>query len=398
VTDQPDAGIATMPCPVCRHDVPPGKYCGRCGAHLSPSRGDGPDWLRITDYAAAPGENVLQPSVVSSMFPHLPNRSQGSFRVGLGLVVVALATLSLLSLSLPMVVVATFAPIVLFGFYLLETGILSDLPRRVWVVTVVLGVAVGVGWALLTTAIVEESYSLGMGTAIPTNRLVWDALVLPFGGLVAMQLPAVLVRLTRPPIRESLYGFVIGTLAATMFTLGAGLVRLISDLPGAMQPTDQHVSDLLAEATVRGVGMPLVAAAVGGLFGAALWYTPPAGRGRRGLFVRAGLGLVVAAALYSIVGLIDVFRFPVGIQVAIHLAIAVVAVLALRIGLQLAMLREAHEIPHPELPILCPDCGHVVPDMAFCPACGVASQAASRSSRAARRLDRPQPDAEAVDR
>ena len=33
--------------------------------------------------------------------------------------------------------------------------------------------------------------------------------------------------------------------------------------------------------------------------------------------------------------------------------------------------------------------GHVVPDMAFCPACGVATQAASRSSRKGRRESRP---------
>lgn len=389
---------ATMPCRVCGHDVPPGKFCGRCGAHLTRSRSDGPDWLRITDYAAAPGENVLQPSVVSSMFPHLPNRSQGSFRVGLALVLVALFVFSVLRLPLPMVIVATFAPILLFVVYLVESGLFTDLPRRLWVLTFVLGGAIGVSWAVWTAAIVKESYSLGLGTAVPTARLVWDALILPFGGLLAMQLPALLIRLTRPAVRESLHGFVIGTLSATMFTLGATLVRVIPQLPGAMQPTDQQVPDLLAEAVVRGVTMPLVAATVGGLFGATLWYARPEGHGRRGLLVRAGLGLVVAAALYSIVGLIDVFRVPVGIQVVIHVAIAVAGVVTLRIGLQMAMLREPKEPMHPDLPILCPDCGHAVPDMAFCPACGVASQAASQASRAARRLDRPQPDEEVVDR
>lgn len=398
MTGQPESTVATMPCPVCAHDVPPGKFCGRCGAHLTRSRSDGPNWLRVTDYAAAPGENVLQPSIVSSMFPHLPNRSQGSFRVGLLLVLIALVLFSALRLPLPMIAVATFSPILLFVVYLVETGVFGDLPRRTWVLTFVLGGAVGVGWALLTTAIVTESYNLGLGTAVPTADLVRDALIVPFGGLLAMQLPAVLIRLTRPPIRESLYGFVIGALSATSFTLGATLVRVLPHLAGAMQPTDQRVPDLLAEAVVRGVSMPLVAATVGGLFGAALWYTRPGGRGRLGLLVRAALGLVVAAALYSIVGLIDVFRVAVAIQVVIHLAIALAGVVALRIGLQLAMLREPKEDTHPELPILCPDCGHVVPDMAFCPACGVAAQAASQASRSARRLHRPQPDEEVAER
>jgi rRNA maturation endonuclease Nob1 len=71
-------------------------------------------------------------------------------------------------------------------------------------------------------------------------------------------------------------------------------------------------------------------------------------------------------------------------------------VVALRFGLQLAMLSEAHEPMTPESPILCPTCMHVVPDMTFCPACGVASHASSRTSREARRRDRPRPSQETV--
>jgi rRNA maturation endonuclease Nob1 len=65
------------------------------------------------------------------------------------------------------------------------------------------------------------------------------------------------------------------------------------------------------------------------------------------------------------------------------------ALLALRIGLHLALLHEAHDEIHSDQPILCPHCGHVVPDMAFCPACGAATHASSRSSRSARRDARP---------
>jgi hypothetical protein len=351
----------------------------------------------VGDYAAAPGEHVLQPSIVSSMFPHLPNGSQGPFRIGLGLVLAALIVLSVLRLPLPMVIVAAFAPLLLFVIYLVETGVFADLPRWVWALTFVLGTAVGVGWALLTTTIVAESYSLGLGTEVPTARLVRDALVIPFGGLVAMQLPTVLIRLTRPPVRESLYGFAIGALGATTFVLAVNMVRLIPQLPGAMGPADQPVADLLLEAGVRGVTMPLTAAAVGGLFGVGLWFPRRGGTDRRGLAVASALSLLMAGALYATVGLVDVFRVVPNIQFLIHIALALASVVALRIGLQLGMLREHHEEIRPDLPILCPDCGHVVPDMAFCPACGVAAHAASATSRAARRLNRPQPDEQAVD-
>ena len=52
-------------------------------------------------------------------------------------------------------------------------------------------------------------------------------------------------------------------------------------------------------------------------------------------------------------------------------------------------LHEAHDEIQSDEPLLCPHCGHVVPDMAFCPACGVATWASSRSSRTARRDLRP---------
>ena len=69
-------------------------------------------------------------------------------------------------------------------------------------------------------------------------------------------------------------------------------------------------------------------------------------------------------------------------MLALYAAVAAVALLLLRIGLHLALLHEAHDEIHSDEPVLCPHCGRVVPDMAFCPACGVATRASSRSSRA----------------
>jgi len=93
-------------------------------------------------------------------------------------------------------------------------------------------------------------------------------------------------------------------------------------------------------------------------------------------------------AVYAVVGLADVAGLPQLAQLGIHLAVTLLAVLILRIGLHLALLHEAHDPPTGE-PLLCPRCDQVVPDMAFCPACGVATRASSRSSRRARRLSRP---------
>jgi len=55
----------------------------------------------------------------------------------------------------------------------------------------------------------------------------------------------------------------------------------------------------------------------------------------------------------------------------------------------MALLKEAHDPIQEDEPLLCLHCEMVVPDMAFCPACGVATRASSRSSRRDRRDSRP---------
>jgi hypothetical protein len=149
---------------------------------------------------------------------------------------------------------------------------------------------------------------------------------------------------------------------------------------------------LLVEAGIRGVAVPLTAAAAGGLIGAALWFTrPPSKKDQHRGVVRVVLiGFAVAVlAVYVGLGLIDVAHFPQLLMLALYLALAAVALLLLRVGLHLSLLHEAHDEIRSDEPLLCTHCGHVVPDMAFCPACGVATRASSRSSRKSRREARP---------
>jgi hypothetical protein len=81
----------------------------------------------------------------------------------------------------------------------------------------------------------------------------------------------------------------------------------------------------------------------------------------------------------------EVAPFANGLHFGVHVLAAVVALLALRIGVQAALLHEAPDEMNPEAQVLCPHCDHVVPDTAFCPNCGVAARAASRTARASRR-------------
>jgi hypothetical protein len=97
----------------------------------------------------------------------------------------------------------------------------------------------------------------------------------------------------------------------------------------------------------------------------------------------------VALAVYAIVGLFDIAPMLQGLHFGLHLLVAVFALLIVRIGLQVALLNEAHDEMSAGGYLLCPHCEHVVSDMAFCPNCGVTARAASRTSRAGRRLSPP---------
>jgi hypothetical protein len=381
----PHDGVPTMHCAVCETDVPAGAFCGTCGAQLSAQRGSGRGVLRSRAYAAAPGEHVLRLSVASSLFPHLPHTSRAPFRAGLALVTLALVAFGLLRWQAPLIAVSVLGLPLLFVLYLREADVHRDLPIRRLVLVAVLGVGLGVGWALLTGAIVAHSYDVALSEGTSERHSILEGLVIPTGGAVLMLVPAVVVRLLRPAPRESLDGFVIGALSAIAFTAAATLTRLAPQFATGPTAEDQPVSGLLAEAGIQGIAMPLTAAAAGGLVGVALWFTRPADNNRRPAIVLLASSLLVVLGLYIALGLTDVASFANGLHFGLHLFVAVFALLALRIGLQAALLCESHDEMNPAAQVLCPHCVHVVPDTAFCANCGVATRAASRSARASRR-------------
>ena len=396
-TDDDTGGTAgperpTMECSVCQLDVPAGNYCGLCGYHLEDKPGNGPGWLRIKAFSASPGEHLLTPNIVSSLFPQLPPKSRLVFLLGLGLVLVALVLATAFRLPAALITVAALGLPLLFLIYLQEADAHRDIPSATLILTSALGIALGVGWVLLTGAAVARSYGVPLGAGISGFKMLRDGLGVPVGGMVLMLVPAVLVRVFRPGPRESLDGFALGALGALMFTATATLTRLAPQFATGMVARARPMEGLIVEAGIRGIAVPLTAACVGGLLGAALWFTRPANRKHQGRnYIRLILASMAIAVIgmYAALGLVDVARVPQLLQLAVHLTIAALALLALRVGLHLALLHEAHDEAHDDEPILCPYCNHVVPDMPFCAACGAATHAASRSSRTARREQRP---------
>jgi hypothetical protein len=383
-----------MNCPDCRADVPAGVFCGNCGGYLNPQPGDGPKWLRPRAFCAAPEEHVLRPSIASSLFPHLSALSRTPFN--LGLLVIALVMAVCVETKLPgaLIVVSSLGLPVLFLIYRQQSGAYQDIPRSTLLLTAGLGIAIGVGWVLLTGDLVVRETGAPFDAGIAGSRVLRNGLGVTEGGVALMMVPAIAVRLLRPGCREALHGFVIGVLSALSFTAAATFTRLAPQFAAGPIAQDKPVQWLLVEAGIRGATVPVTAACAGGLIGAALWFSRPAGLTRLPRpAVLLGVGACGGAvlAIYAIVGIIDIAGMPQTTMLAWHVVMAAVALIVLRIGLQLTLLHEAQK-PSTGEPQLCLCCRTVVPDMAFCPSCGAAGHASPRSSQVERRDVHPAPD------
>lgn len=380
-------------CEVCQFDVPAGEFCGHCGTPLDEHRrGDGPHWLRARAFSAASGQRLFSPALTSSLFPHLSPRSRTVFLVGLAVLAVALTVATLLRMPAALIAVASLGLPLLFALYLRESGVSREIPRGILALTAIIGIALGIVWVLVTGAAVARAYGVPLGAGIAGGLILRDGLGVPLGSMVLMVVPALVARICWRGDRESLSGYAVGALGALTFTAAATVTRLAPQFTTGMINRARPMDGLLVEAGIRGIAMPLTAAAVGGLIGTALWFTsPPTKVNQHRSFVRATLVLIglVVTGVYAGLGLVDVARLPQWVQLALHLVLTGLALFALRVGLHLALLHEAKDETSIDEPILCVECHHVVPDAPFCANCGAAMRASSRRSRRTRREDRP---------
>jgi hypothetical protein len=390
-----DDEVPTMECGVCQIDVPAGAFCGYCGGHLASEEKPGPRWLRKLrgdTFGASPGESVLRPAIASSLFPHLPAQSRTPFRVGLALVLIGLVLFAVVKMPAALITVAALGLPLLFVLYLSESAVYRDMSVWSMVLAGTLGAALGVGWVLLTGQMVAKAYGVPMAAGLAIHHLMREGIMIPAGGMILMLVPTVLVRLLRPTSRESLDGFVIGALAALMFAAAATLTRLAPQFATGLLAHSRPFLSLLVEAILCGVTIPLTAAVAGGMVGVALWFKGQdsnphehPGRIRAVLFVLA----IVVVLIHTGGAITDIMGMPQLRMLAVHIVMTLVVLVLLRIALQLALMHEAPDPIERDEPLLCIHCHHVVPDMAFCPACGVATRASSRASRNERRQARP---------
>lgn len=266
----------------------------------------------------------------SSLFPHLSPRSRRPFGVALAVLVLVMIALALLRWQAPLIVICALGIPLVFVLYLYESDVKRDLPIRWLVLTAALGIGLGIGWALLSGTVVADFYDLALGASQSERQTILVGLAIPVGAAVLMLVPALVVRLRHPGTREPLDGFVIGALSAVTFTAAATLTRLAPQFTTGVTAGNRPASGLLVQAGIQGVALPLTGVALGALVGVALWLSRP------GLITAS---VLVTLTLYALSGWMETTPVFERLHLGLHVVVSVFAVLALRVGLQMALLQ-----------------------------------------------------------
>ena len=383
MTVRPDDTV-TAECPACHERVPERKFCGDCGASRDEPVTLWRVLMRPAVFAAAPHQPVALPLVTSSLFARLSPTSRRPFRLGLFLGLAALVVFSWWGFLGPLVVVSAFGIPLLFVLYLWQSDAFRDIPPRALVTAVVIGVGTGIAWWLWVGLQVAHTYGIPLGIGAQMERALNIGSWITIIGALLMILPAIIVRLSGWTTREALDGFVIGALGALSHA-AAGTITWFAPQFTAGLLNNYRPVRLLEESFLSGFVEPIAAAAAGGLIGLELWFRPNRGTLRHPGRLRAALIIftLLVMSLYVAVYVVDASALSTAAELAINFALTAVFLLTLRSAVQMALL---HEEPDPATgePVGCLHCDQTVPDAPFCPACGAATRASSRTWRRSR--------------
>lgn len=380
--------VSTRECPACRSTVPAATFCGHCGADLEAAATPWRMLLRTSVFAAAPRGRLTVPHLTSSLFPRLAAPARMPFRLAFALLLVGMLCLSALRANMPMGVVAVLGGPLLFLLYMWQSDAFREIPVRALVIAALTGALTAVAWWTFAGRLLANSYGVTTaGGQALLNALASAGLTANLIGGVLMIVAPVVVRLMRVPVGDSLDGFVIGACGTLTHMVAATITWMMPQIVAGLLD-DQSALRVLEDAITYGVIDPLISISLGGLVGLSLWFQPNReGDHHRNARTVLTMCTVSAALLYAGVWTVDALVPPVLVvtgqeflELSVNLVLALLALLTARFGVQIALL---HGTPAPATgqPLLCVQCEKVVPDMAFCPACGAAARASSRTSR-----------------
>lgn len=333
-------------------------------------------------YAAHPNEHVVQPSVFTTLFPHLGHQKIHEFRwafaVGLGGILVLYVS----GLITAAILVATFLVPVLYLIYLYEAQVYRDEPALVLGFTIGGGALLGLIATLIERALYNPYAEVGnplRSAGLSLGALLFIGLLVPVVQEVLKPLPALFLP-NRADFPETVDGLVFGIAAGLGFSVAESLVAFSSALAGL--PPHLAPGNWIFDLTTLAVFQPLLQGSATGIIVAAVW------RFRRGRLGRREIGGVAVAVGAHI-------AFALGTQVLKDALVSQLLVLvwqALLVGallvyvrylLHYALLEEAAHMGFAET--VCPNCHMHIVASGFCPNCGVALTAAPLSVKRARK-------------
>jgi len=327
-------------------------------------------------YTAAPAQGVARVAIISTLFPHLPQRRGGPFRVALGAGAALVALLAGLHLFAPATTAAVLVLPVLYLMYLYEVEVYESEPWLVVGATMVAGAFLGLVFTNLTGGTLSQLVLTGDRD----TALVLAGVVIPVVAQLLMLAGPLFLYLLRGRFREPLDGLTFGAASALGFTLASSLTQLWPLFAGPLVAEGSPVDWALRLARL-GLLVSLLNACTTAAVAASIWLhrydRRRTGRPWHSTILSA---VVVAFGVQVAVGVTGFFVDDLVVDVTILAVMAVALLLYLRWVIHDALLVEgaAHEIG-PDGP--CPECHRVVPTMAFCPACGAARAAAPKQGR-----------------
>ena len=371
-----------MRCDHCAHDVPDGVFCTRCGAHQGTTYEFGNARTREHRYAAHPGEHVAQPSVITTLFPHLGHHKVHEFRWALIVGLAGVLVLYIAGLITAAILVSAFLIPVLHLIYLYEAQVYKDEPAVVLGFTIGGGVIAGIVVTLLVhlvyNPLANNPNPLGQ-PSVNIGAVLLLGLLVPVVQEVIKPLPAVFLP-NRADFPETVDGLVFGVAAGLGFSLAETLINFsstIASLPAHVEPGNW----IYSLATIA-VLQPLLQGSATGMIVATIW------RQRLGKLGGREIGGVAMALIAHV-------AFSGGGQLLAQTSInplfiiiwqaAIVGALLvyIRYLLHHALLEEAAHMGFAET--VCPSCHMHIVASGFCPNCGMALTAAPSHIKRSRR-------------
>jgi ribosomal protein L32 len=361
-------------CPTCHNQVPEGTYCVVCGSHL----GEGAGKMR-KEFSAAPGQNVMRPAPMSTIFPQLPNDEMRNFYTALEIGVVVMVVLAVFGFfPLALVAAAVLMPIITV-VYVYDVDVYEDEPIRIIGLTMLAGAVAGVAAGILARGLapIDAASLMEPSRTDAFIRIV----VLPIVGIALTMIgPIFLLRYKR--FNDVLDGATFGVAAAVSF---AGASLIVSSWPyfqAGLRPGGA-VLGWIVRLLNLGILLPLLYAGAMGIVGGALWLryrAPVRDRDALGPLGKPPVAIFVAA-LALILGALALEVIPEWAALIVLLLLDAAVIIGLRVVIHLGLMQEAAER---EIggPITCPNCRHETALHTFCSNCGISLQALPKAGEA----------------